>query len=411
LKEIVDDLKAPYPMIRLMQGDVGSGKTIVAFEAIVIAVENGYQAALMAPTEILAEQHFINARRILAALDYRVGILRGGMKKSEKQELFDGIKSGKVQLAIGTHALIEENTSFKKLGLVIIDEQHRFGVVQRLQLMAKGDNPNTLVMTATPIPRTLAMTLYGDLDLSVIDEMPPGRSPIRTIHGMDRDRDRIYRTIAAQLRDGRQVYVVYPVIEESEKVDLRSATEGFKKLSEIFKESRVALLHGRLKSEEKETTMKAFAAGEIQVLVSTTVIEVGVDVANATVMLVEHAERFGLAQLHQLRGRVGRGAHQSLCVLMTPARLNDVARQRIQAMVATTDGFRLAEVDLQLRGPGEVAGTRQSGIPEFRIANLLIDADLLSLAQKEAQRWVDRSNEREKLIEALSARTRFVTVG
>jgi ATP-dependent DNA helicase RecG len=411
LKEIVDDLKAPYPMIRLMQGDVGSGKTIVAFEAVVIAVENGYQAALMAPTEILAEQHFINAKRILGPLNYRIGVVRRGIKKAEKQELLEKIASGEIQIVIGTHALIEEHTVFKKLGLVIIDEQHRFGVVQRLQLMAKGENPNTLVMTATPIPRTLAMTLYGDLDLSVIDEMPPGRSPIRTSHAIDRDADRIYRTIAAQLQEGRQAYVVYPVIEESEKIDLKSATEGFKKLSDIFEKWRVALLHGRLKSEEKESTMKAFAAGEIQVLVSTTVIEVGVDVANAAIMLIEHAERFGLAQLHQLRGRVGRGAHQSLCILMTPSRLNDVARQRIHAMVATTDGFRLAEVDLQLRGPGEMAGTRQSGLAEFRIANLMLDGDLLSLAQKEAQRWVDRSAEREKLIEALSARSKFVSVG
>jgi len=411
LKEIVDDLKAPFPMIRLVQGDVGSGKTIVAFEAVVIAVENGYQAALMAPTEILAEQHFINAKRILAPLNYRVGVVRRGIRKAEKRELLEQIASGEIQVVVGTHALIEEHTVFKKLGLVIIDEQHRFGVVQRLQLMAKGANPNTLVMTATPIPRTLAMTLYGDLDLSVIDEMPPGRSPIRTSHATDRDADRVYRTIAGQLQEGRQVYVVYPVIEESEKVDLKSATEGFTKLSEIFKGRRVALLHGRLKSEEKEATMKAFAAGQIDVLVSTTVIEVGVDVANATIMLIEHAERFGLAQLHQLRGRVGRGAHQSLCILMTPGRLNDVARQRIQAMVATTDGFRLAEVDLQLRGPGEMAGTRQSGMPEFRVANLLLDGELLSAAQKEAQRWVDRADEREKLIEALSARTRFVTVG
>jgi ATP-dependent DNA helicase RecG len=411
LKEIVDDLKSPYPMIRLMQGDVGSGKTIVAFEAVVIAVENGYQAALMAPTEILAEQHFINARRVLEPLGYRVGVVRRGIKKAEKQALLEEIASGTTQLVIGTHALIEEHTIFKKLGLVVIDEQHRFGVVQRLQLMAKGDNPNTLVMTATPIPRTLAMTLYGDLDLSVIDEMPPGRSPIRTVHAIDRDAERVYRTIAAQMQSGRQTYVVYPVIEESEKVDLKSATEGFKKLSEIFKDKRVALLHGRLKSEEKEATMRAFASGKIDVLVSTTVIEVGVDVANATVMLVEHAERFGLAQLHQLRGRVGRGAHQSLCILMTPNRLTDVARQRIQAMVGTTDGFRLAEVDLQLRGPGEVAGTRQSGMPEFRIANLLLDTDLLSAAQQEAKQWVDRSDEREKLIDALAARTRFVTVG
>ncbi len=411
LKEIVDDLKAPYPMNRLMQGDVGSGKTIVAFEAIVIAVENGYQAALMAPTEILAEQHYINAKRILGPLGYRVCVVRRGVKKAERQELQEKVAVGEIQVIIGTHALIEEHTVFNKLGLVIVDEQHRFGVIQRLQLMAKGENPNTLVMTATPIPRTLSMTLYGDLDLSVIDEMPPGRSPIRTIHMMERDADRIYRMIAAELEQGRQAYVVYPAIEESEKVDLKSATEGFKKLSEIFKGRRVALLHGRLKSEEKETTMRAFAAGEIDILVSTTVIEVGVDVSNATVMLIEHAERFGLAQLHQLRGRVGRGSHLSSCFLMTPGRLNDVARQRIHAMVSTIDGFRLAEVDLQLRGPGEMAGTRQSGTPEFRVANLMTDTELLALAQKEAQSWVSRTEERQKLVEALSARTRFVTVG
>jgi ATP-dependent DNA helicase RecG len=411
LKEIVDDLKAPYPMIRLMQGDVGSGKTIVAFEAIVIAVENGYQAALMAPTEILAEQHFISAKRLLDPLHYSVAAVHRGIRKPDRQELLTKIASGEIQVVIGTHALIEERIAFAKLGLVVIDEQHRFGVVQRLQLMAKGENPNTLVMTATPIPRTLAMTLYGDLDLSVIDEMPPGRSPIRTIHVTDRDAERIYRMIAAQLQQGRQAYVVYPVIEESEKVDLKSATEGFKRLSGIFTGWSVALLHGRQKSEEKERTMKAFAAGDIHVLVSTTVIEVGVDVANATVMLIEHAERFGLAQLHQLRGRVGRGPHPSICILMTPGRITDVARRRIQAMVSTTDGFRLAEVDLELRGPGEMAGTRQSGMPEFRIANLMTDGDLLSLAQKEAQQWAGRSTDREKLIEALSARTRFVTVG
>jgi ATP-dependent DNA helicase RecG len=411
LKEIVDDLKAPYPMIRLLQGDVGSGKTIVAFETIVIAVSNGFQAALMAPTEILAEQHFLNAKRILAPLDYEIAVVRRGIKKTERHAILEKIAAGEIQVVIGTHALVEEHTVFRQLGLVVIDEQHRFGVVQRLQLMAKGENPNTLVMTATPIPRTLAMTIYGDLDLSVIDEMPPSRSPIRTIHMMERDAERAYRMLAAELEQGRQVYVVYPVIEESEKVDLKSATEGFRKFSEIFKDRRVALLHGRLKSKEKEQTMAAFAAGQIDILVSTTVIEVGVDVANATVMLIEHAERFGLAQLHQLRGRVGRGGHQSLCILMTANRFNDVARQRIQAMVSTTDGFRLAEVDLQIRGPGDMAGTQQSGIPEFRVANLMADSELLALAQKEAQRWVDRSEDREKLIELLSARTRFVTVG
>jgi ATP-dependent DNA helicase RecG len=365
----------------------------------------------MAPTEILAEQHYINAKRILGPLNYRIGVVRRGIRKAEKEKLLEQIASGETQVVIGTHALVQERTVFKRLGLVIVDEQHRFGVVQRLELMAKGENPNTLVMTATPIPRTLAMTIYGDLDLSVIDEMPPGRTPIRTIHAFERDVEKIYRMIGAELQRGRQAYVVYPVIEESENADLKSATEGFKKLSEVFPGRRVALLHGRMKSEEKERTMKAFAAREIDLLVSTTVIEVGVDVANATIMLIEHAERFGLAQLHQLRGRVGRGSHSSTCILMTPGRLNDVARQRIQAMVSTTDGFRLAEVDLNIRGPGELAGTRQSGLPEFRVANLLIDTELLSLAQKEASRWASRTDERERLVAALSARTRFVTVG
>jgi len=404
LKEIVEDLKAPYPMNRLMQGDVGSGKTIVAFESVVIAVENGYQAAIMAPTEILAEQHFINAKRILEPLDYKVACVRGGLKKSEKEELLALIANGEIQVIIGTHALVEEKTIFRKLGLVIIDEQHRFGVVQRLQLMAKGENPNTLVMTATPIPRTLAMTLYGDLDLSVIDEMPPGRTPIRTSHATDRDTDRVYATIRHELEQGRQCYVVYPLIEESEKIDLRSATDGCKKLSAVFADRRVALLHGRLKSEEKETIMHAFAAGEIDILVSTTVIEVGVDVPNATVMLIEHAERFGIAQLHQLRGRVGRGGHQSLCILLTPGGYSDVARQRIKAVVSSTDGFKLAEIDMQIRGPGEMAGTRQSGLPEFRNANLFTDAHLLSLAQQEADRWASNTEERERLIQRLSAR-------
>jgi ATP-dependent DNA helicase RecG len=365
----------------------------------------------MAPTEILAEQHYLNARRVLAPLRYHIGVMRRGIKKAEKQALLESIVSGQTQVVIGTHALVEEHTVFKRLGLVIVDEQHRFGVVQRLRLMSKGENPNTLVMTATPIPRTLAMTLYGDLDLSVIDEMPPGRSPIRTLHVQDRDAARIYRMLAAELECGRQIYVVYPVIEESEKVDLKSAAEGFQKMAAAFPARRVALLHGRLKSDEKESIMSSFAAGRIDILVSTTVIEVGVDVPNATIMLIEHAERFGLAQLHQLRGRVGRGAHSSSCILMTPSRLSDAARQRIHAVVSSTDGFRLAEADLQMRGPGELAGTRQSGIPEFRVANLMADADLLSLAQQEAQRWVHRSAEREKLIESLSARNRFAMVG
>ncbi|HEX4998040.1 MAG TPA: ATP-dependent DNA helicase RecG [Terriglobia bacterium] len=404
LKEIVDDLKASFPMSRLMQGDVGSGKTIVAFQAIVIAIENGYQAAIMAPTEILAEQHYINARRILAPLHYSTALIRGGAKKSEKKEALEGLATGRVQLAIGTHALVEGDAAFHRLGLVVIDEQHRFGVMQRLKLMTKGENPNTLVMTATPIPRTLAMAVFGDLDLSVIDELPPGRSPIRTVHITERDAARVYAAIGEELARGRQCYVVYPLIEESEKVDLQSATEGFEKLSQVFAGRRVALLHGRMKSAEKEAIMRAFASGEIDVLVSTTVIEVGVDVANATSMLVMSAERFGLAQLHQLRGRVGRGSHQSMCMLMTPARLGDTARQRIAALTQTTDGFRLAEIDLKLRGPGDVAGTRQSGMPELRVANLMEDSMLLALAQKEARAWVDRDDDRERLLAAMSAR-------
>src|SRR5688572_681572 len=404
LKEIVDDLRAPHPMNRLLQGDVGSGKTIVAFESIVVAVENGYQAAIMAPTEILAEQHYLNAQRVLAPLGYSIGVLRSGIKRAEKRELFERLKSGEVQVAIGTHVLVEESTIFKNLGLVVIDEQHRFGVVQRLQLMAKGERPNTLVMTATPIPRTLAMTLYGDLDLSVIDEKPPGRVPIRTTHVFEREADQVYRSIAEEIAGGRQCYVVYPVIEESEKLDLRSATEGFEKLSRVFAGQRVALLHGRLKSDEKDAIMQSFAAGTTHILVSTTVIEVGVDVPNATVMLIEHAERFGLAQLHQLRGRVGRGSQASLCILMTSHRLSETARERIKAMTSTTDGFRLAEIDLRLRGPGEMAGTRQSGIPEFRVANLMEDSAILAIAQREARKIAESEADAQRLLDAMSAR-------
>ena len=417
LKEIVEDLKSPFPMNRLMQGDVGSGKTIVAFEAVVIAVANGYQAAIMAPTEILADQHYWNAVRILAPLKFRIGVLRRGIKTAEKKELFKRLASGDLDVVIGTHVLVEDKTEFKKLGLVVIDEQHRFGVVQRLQLIAKGERPNTLVMTATPIPRILAMSIYGDLDLSVIDEMPPGRTPIRTTHATENDAERVYRTIGEEIARGRQCYVVYPLIEESEKIDLRSATEGREKIARLFPDRRVVLLHGRLKSDEKDTIMRGFASGDIDILVSTTVIEVGVDVANATIMLIEQAERFGLAQLHQLRGRVGRGSHQSHCVLMTPNRLSDTARERIKAMVSTTDGFRLAEIDLRLRGPGEVAGTRQSGIPEFRVANLMEDSLLLSLAQREARAIADRGEDVGSLVDALSSRSRgigpagLVTVG
>jgi ATP-dependent DNA helicase RecG len=336
----------------------------VAFEAIVIAVANGFQAAIMAPTEILAEQHYWNAKRILAPLNYSIGVIRRGIKSAEKKDVFSRLASGEIDVVIGTHVLVEDKTEFKKLGLVVIDEQHRFGVLQRLQLMAKGKRPNTLVMTATPIPRTLAMSIYGDLDLSVIDEMPPGRTPIRTVHATENDAARTYRMIGDEIVRGRQCYVVYPLIEESEKLDLKSAVEGLQKLTHLFPKSRVALLHGRLKSDEKDAIMKAFSAGEIDILVSTTVIEVGVDVSNATVMLIEHAERFGLAQLHQLRGRVGRGSHQSLCVLKTANHLSDTARERIHAMVSTTDGFRLAKWTCDYvarRGCGNTA-VRHAGI-------------------------------------------------
>jgi ATP-dependent DNA helicase RecG len=330
-------------------------------------------------------------------------VLRRGIRQSEKKRLFEQLAAGDVQLVVGTHVLVEESTTFRNLGLVVIDEQHRFGVMQRSRLMLKGQSPNTLVMTATPIPRTLAMTLYGDLDLSVIDEMPPGRTPIKTSHVFEREAPRVYDLMAEQISRGRQCYVVYPLIEESEKVDLRSAQEGFENLSRIFAGRSVALLHGRMKSDEKEATMRAFAAGKIHILVSTTVVEVGVDVPNATVMLIVHAERFGLSQLHQLRGRVGRGKEASLCMLMTSFKAGDAARERIKAMTSTTDGFRLAEIDLRLRGPGELAGTRQSGVPEFRVANLMEDTALLAEAQKEARRFAESAPEARRIIEAMSS--------
>jgi ATP-dependent DNA helicase RecG len=403
-KEIVDDLKAAYPMSRLLQGDVGCGKTIVAFEAIVVAVENGYQAAMMAPTEILAEQHYLNARRVLEPLGYSVGLIKRTGRKSERGELLARIRSGDVQVVIGTHALLVDDAGFGNLGLVVIDEQHRFGVMQRLRLMEKGRRPNTLVMTATPIPRTLAMTFFGDLDISVIDEMPPGRTPIATTHVTDRSRDRVYARVAGEVEAGRQCYVVYPLIEESEKLDLRSATDGYERLRSVFSGAAVGLLHGRMKSDEKEATMSAFTAGEIDVLVCTTVVEVGVDVSNATLMLIEHAERFGIAQLHQLRGRVGRGRHTSSCFLMTPNGINDTAYKRVRAVASSSDGFRLAEIDLQLRGPGELAGTRQSGVPEFKVASLIDDTELLVQARDEAERWMEDAPARDRLIQELSRR-------
>jgi ATP-dependent DNA helicase RecG len=401
LGEIVEDLRASHPMSRLLQGDVGSGKTIVAFQTVVIAVENLYQAVIMAPTEILAEQHYINARSVFSPLGYNVVLVRKASARDDPK-IGELVRSGEAQLVIGTHAVLEERAAFHRLGLVVIDEQHRFGVLQRLKLMEKGERPNTLVMTATPIPRTLAMTFYGDLDVSVIDEMPPGRTPIETQHVRERQRSRAEDTIRRELDSGRQCYVVYPLIEESEKLDLRSATKGYEQLVETFPEASIGLLHGRMKSDEKEGVMQAFNRGELGVLVSTTVVEVGVDVPNATVMVIEHAERFGIAQLHQLRGRVGRGMHASTCLLMTPDSIGDVALERVGAVAATTDGFRLAETDLRLRGPGELAGTRQSGMPEFRVADLVDDMDILVEARDEAERWVGDETKRNRLIEGLS---------
>jgi len=378
-------------MSRLLQGDVGSGKTIVAAQAAIIAVENGYQVAIMAPTEILAEQHYFYFRRLLAPLEYRIGLLKGSLRAREKRETLERIRTGESQVSIGTHALIQEGVQFRNLAFVIIDEQHRFGVMQRNVLKEKGNDPDMLVMTATPIPRSLALTLYGDLDQSVIDQMPPGRRPIDTWWVEEKDRRRVYEEMRKTAAARRQVYVVYPLVEESEKSDLRAATEMARHLQEqVFPGLRIGLLHGRMKSADKERVMAAFAAGEVQILVSTTVIEVGVDVANATLMVIEHAERFGLAQLHQLRGRVGRGAAQSRCILVANARGSPEARRRMDILCESNDGFRIAEVDLEVRGPGEIIGTRQSGLPVFKYANLVRDRKALEVARAEADRFVKR---------------------
>lgn len=389
LKEIADDMCSPHPMNRLLQGDVGSGKTIVAAQAAIIAVENGHQVAIMAPTEILAEQHYFYFRRLLAPSEYTVNLITGSKPAKAKREVRDAIRAGITQIAIGTHALIQEDVEFRSLGLVVVDEQHRFGVLQRNILKEKGNRPDMLVMTATPIPRSLALTLYGDLDVSIIDRLPPGRKPIVTRQYEEKDRERVYGEMKIAVAAGHQVYVVYPLVEESEKTDLRAATEMAVHLKKsIFPDFRIGLLHGRMKSGEKEAVMSSFASGEIQVLVSTTVIEVGVDVGNATTMVIEHAERFGLAQLHQLRGRIGRGAAQSLCMLIANVRQNLEARRRLEIMCETNDGFRIAEVDLKLRGPGEFIGTRQSGIPEFRFADIIRDQRALEIARTEADAFL-----------------------
>jgi ATP-dependent DNA helicase RecG len=389
LKEIVADMAAPAPMRRLLQGDVGSGKTIVAFEAAVIAIENGYQVALMAPTEILATQHYLSARHILEAAGYRIALLTGSQESGRKKQVRHHIAQGNAQLVIGTHALIQETVEFDKLGLVIVDEQHRFGVMQRFRLMKKSDEaePDVLVMTATPIPRTLALTIYGDLDTSILDELPPGRTPITTRLVGDERADEVWQFVRKQVDAGHQAYVVYPVIEEGAmEGELKAAIKMHDRLrSREFSSLHVGLLHGRMSADDKDTTMASFKRGEIDVLVSTTVIEVGVDVPNANVMVVEHAERFGLSQMHQLRGRIGRGAAKSYCVLMTGGKVSVEAQQRLDAMVRTQNGFEIAELDLEQRGPGEFFGTRQAGIPNFRVANLLRDRDLLEAARKEAR--------------------------
>ena len=389
LKQIVDDMREPAPMRRLLQGDVGSGKTIVAFQAAVIAIENGHQVALMAPTEILATQHYLSARRILEKAGYRIVLLTGSQKAGHKNHVRRHIAQGNAQLIIGTHALIQESVEFDNLGLVIVDEQHRFGVMQRFKLMKKpgAAEPDVLVMTATPIPRTLALTLYGDLETSVLDELPPGRAAIKTRRIGDDRADEVWDFVRKQVKLGRQAYVVYPVIEEgAQESELKAAVKMFEQLrSREFASLHVGLLHGRMSAEEKDAMMAAFQRGDIDVLVSTTVIEVGVDVPNATVMVVEHAERFGLSQMHQLRGRIGRGASQSYCVLMTGGKVSPEAEERLDAMVRTQNGFEIAELDLQQRGPGEFFGTKQAGMPDFRVANLLRDRDVLEMARKQAR--------------------------
>jgi len=384
--EIRRDMAAPHPMHRLLQGDVGSGKTIVAALAVLTAVEAGYQAAVMAPTEILAEQHFMTFRQLLEPLGVPVILLTASLKPRERAARRAGLAAGEAPCVVGTHALVQEGVAFRRLGLAVVDEQHRFGVEQRARLRGKGEHPDLLVMTATPIPRTLALTLYGDLEVSVLDELPPGRRPVVTAARTESKRREIYTFLRDEIARGRQAYVVYPLVEESEALDLKAATDMARRLAEdVFPDLSVGLMHGRLGFEEKDAIMRRFKAGEINILVSTTVIEVGIDVANASVMLVEHAERFGLSQLHQLRGRVGRGPWKSVCILLTSGRLTEEAQQRIAAMVSTNDGFRIAEVDLELRGPGEFFGTRQSGLPEFRTADLLRDAALLEEARREAQ--------------------------
>ena len=391
MHEIRADMCSGRQMNRLLQGDVGSGKTLVALMTMLIALDNGYQACLMAPTEILAEQHLQTIRDFLQGMDIRVELLTGIVKGKKRKEILDGLATGDIQILIGTHAVIEDPVAFHRLGVAVIDEQHRFGVAQRAKLWAKSENPpHVLVMTATPIPRTLAMTIYGDLDVSVIDELPPGRKPIQTLHKFDNQLTSLYQSIRRQINLGRQVYIVFPLIKENEKIDLKNLEEGYETLKQAFPEFRLSKIHGRMKSAEKETEMEQFVKGKTQILVATTVIEVGVNVPNASVMVILDAQRFGLSQLHQLRGRVGRGCDQSYCILVTGYKLSEETRKRIDIMCDTNDGFRIAEADLKLRGPGDLEGTQQSGMAfDLKIANIARDGQLVQLARTEAQAIID----------------------
>lgn len=391
IREIRHDMGSGRQMNRLLQGDVGSGKTLVALMCMLIAVDNGFQTCIMAPTEILAEQHYAMFRQFLGDMDVEVALLTGAVKGKQREAVLSGVRSGDIQILVGTHAVLEDTVDFRSLGLVVIDEQHRFGVAQRARLWGKSTQPpHVLVMTATPIPRTLAMTLYGDLDVSVIDELPPGRKPIQTMHRFDNNREGLYRAVRQQLDEGRQAYVVFPLISESEKMDIKNLEDGYEHLCKVFPEYKISKVHGKMKPAEKDEEMRKFQSGETRILVATTVIEVGVNVPNASVMIIENAERFGLAQLHQLRGRVGRGADQSYCLLVTRYQLSEDTRRRIQIMTETNDGFEIAEADLKLRGPGDLEGTQQSGVAfDLKLANLARDGQILQLARDMAQRVLD----------------------
>lgn len=394
IKEIRNDTGSGRQMNRLLQGDVGSGKTLVALMSMLIALDNGYQACIMAPTEILAQQHYESIKKLLFGMNVRVELLTGSIKGKKRETILNALLTGDVNILIGTHAVLEDNVNFSSLGIVVIDEQHRFGVAQRAKLWSKSNTPpHILVMTATPIPRTLAMTLYGDLDVSVIDELPPGRKPIKTVHQFDNRRHSLYESIRKQIEEGRQIYIVYPLIKESEKIDIKNLEEGYEHVCEEFPQYKVSVVHGKMKPGDKEEEMQKFVTGETQIMVATTVIEVGVNVPNASVMVIENAERFGLSQLHQLRGRVGRGADQSYCILVTGYKLSEETRKRIQIMVDTNDGFEIAEADLKLRGPGDMEGTQQSGIAfDLKIANLAKDGQIVQYVRNVAEKVIDNPN-------------------